>query len=257
MNARVGTVVGPGVVVTPPAYHVGKLLLLWEGTMATTPTTFDRHLADGIRSTIGVAGVDSGTMAIAPGRHHPVFGGLDHDVARDGGLDDGAAVSSTGWGDGGYDVVTVAAEPGGPTTGVEVVFMSRAIDDAVDEALADLPTPDFDQLVANPDRSDLRDAYHAWNGERSRRTDRVYEAMLPTLHPADSEHAQVVGDLDVADGAVCVGDPCYGDPTLTVAVPAGRWRAVRWMYRDADAKAGPLHAPGPRVARLGIYHLDR
>ena len=118
------------------------------------------------------------------------------------GLRDDVAFSTTGLGDGYYDVVVVTA-PDGALRGLEVIFLA---DD-------DFDSDEFDEL-ATPAR---------------------------LAHPRTQATPESLGTLE-SKGHLAVGDPCYGEPTITIDVPAGSYSAVIW--RDYTTQC---------VARLGVY----
>jgi hypothetical protein len=171
------------------------------------------------RRRIGLVGVDAGTMAIAgnvrdfpPGLDWWDEQGARHNVAH----------STTGYGDGGYDVFEVVAE-GGEVRGLEVVFMS----------------PSLEAKVTKTD--DM-----SWD-EHSRLFNDLFDEMVPAIDPASESQSCVLGSLSVG-GQVGVGDPCYGGPSLTHELPAGEYVAVAWRVGTKSL--------GERVARLGIYRSD-
>lgn len=202
-------------------------------------TSFDRSTADGTRRSVGIVGVDSGTMCIATGRFPDKYSDCFHQAAAS----DGYAVSSSGYGDGGYDLVVVEGSDG-TARGVEVVFISTAIEAFVEEAAEA-------ELGPGPSEDELHAFYrHTLADESARRriathldslrdiTGRVWEEKLAGLHPADDTVAQVLGELEV-NGPVGVGDPCYGGPSKTLTLPPGRYVAVAWGTGT--------------IARLGLY----
>lgn len=201
------------------------------------------RLAAGTRTRAGVAGVDSGTMAIATARFPS-----EDDVITDGEIVGGALVSRSGYGDGSYAVLVVASQDG-TRRGVEVVFLSKTMDAAVQAALlASIGTaPPEDELGAyynatlpEPARSRV-EQYLLAEREVS---DRVWESELLSVHPADDAEARLLGEVVVRANAE-IGDPCYGSSSVTVALPPGTYQAVVW---EADSGLW-----GRRVARIGLY----
>lgn len=200
-----------------------------------------------VRRTVGNVGVDSGTMVIAAGEFpsHEEASGRNwecHDQCVG-----NYVVSTTGVGDGGYDVAIVE-DVNGPT-GLEVVFLCPTILTEI-ERRVDLPKPTdeeygqffgrlrdgcpqevFDKVVAYDDRT--RELGNA-----------IWDELFPTIDPANDSTPKVLGEVLVS-GQVKIGDPCYGDASYKVDLPPGRYQAVIW---EAEYDGW-----GNRVFRLGIY----
>lgn len=210
---------------------------------------FDRSLADGVRLSRATVGVDSGTMVVAGGRfpsdgeYDDVVGGELPRIGRS------WAASTSGYGDGGYDVVEVQG-PDGEPRGCEVVFLSATIDAAATERLgAEDGQPSEAEMRSYYDRAaseETRTKVGRWHEVERRVYDAVWTELLGGLHPADEATALALGTLELTDEAQ-VGDPCYGGPSAVLALPSGTYQAVAWQ---ADGGGW-----GERTARLGIYLL--
>lgn len=219
--------------------------------MTTTAALFRPEWAHGQRAVTGQVGVDSGTMCIATtfpddGSWMPAAGDADAWCGP------GWVCSTSGYGDGGYEVLTLTDD--GAVTGVEVMFLSAAVDAAADADLAATGVPE-------PDRTDVRavltkkadaattERVNAWYRLSDQVTQQAWERLAATIDPASESVPQVIGELTVPEAApvLRVGDPCYRGATLLANVPAGRYIVVAW-----GADAGPW---GERTARLGAYRI--
>ena len=204
--------------------------------------------ANGTRSPAGRVSVDSGTVAIANGGQFPDY--LTQPLPSVG---KGWVATTSGYGDGGYDVLRVV-DADGAVVGVEVVFISPTLEAAGAQALlAELGEGcTKEQRFAYWDGT-LDD--HAARRVRQRMAaeqpirQRVWDEGLAGLHPAADATPRLLGRIAIS-GQVDVGDPCYEVPSLEVEVTPGTYDAVAWMF---DAGEGW----GIRVARLGIYRSGR
>lgn len=214
-----------------------------------TTKTFD---ASGTRRPITMLGVDAGMMALSTYRfpddseYDSVCDRLHGDAFATGTL----VVSSSGVGDGGYDLVHVVDEAGA-VKGIEVVFLTPAIDDLTDERTAPTKPPEavmdlaFSRDVAadDPEREAARalvDAWFKYSGEvRGALLDELLSGQAPEGEP------RVVGTLKCPTGSVSAGDPCYGGASWVGELPRGSYVAVVWMVE--------LESWGRRVSRLGLY----
>jgi len=118
---------------------VGEIEMSDEGSWGMRVAKLRAH-REGILtppfSFIGVAGVDSGQMSISDADKFHLLPGDLYDLVCDktspaGIIEDFAVVSSTGYGDGGYDVV-VSKDENGRAFAVEVVFIAEEDDDEGD-----------------------------------------------------------------------------------------------------------------------------
>ena len=211
-----------------------------HATHATHATALDCHAADGVRRFVASVGVDSGALAIAAGD----FPNSDELLAV-AAVADNAVTATTGWGDGGYEVLALD-DPTGQVVGVEVVFICGTAEQACEQALADsgiaLDPAVLDRACGASATPSDRAAYAEYNAASQAVLDRVWPAAIAGADPHDSATAIVRGSIEVAD-SLGIGDPCYGGPSCTVPVPAGRYVAVTWMD-DAHPS---------RVARLAVY----
>lgn len=211
--------------------------------------------ATGTRRPIQILGVDAGMMALSTYRfpddahYDSICDRLHHN--HEAFATDSLVVSSSGLGDGSYDLVYVLDEAG-KVKGIEVVFVTLAIDALVEARTADTrPTEEeyklaftreadtatFDAKQAAKDKVDLHFAHcSSVNAE-------LTEKMLPTLEPEGDP--KVVGTVGCRNGHVSAGDPCYGSPSWTGELPNGSYLAVVWKVK--------LDAWGERVSRLGLY----
>ena len=198
------------------------------------------------RESIGMVGVDSGTMAIGAANRFP-----DPDVEwydHVGRVHDGVAYSSAGYGDGGYDAMLVKSVDG-EVVGVEAIFICAEAD-ALAEKMVEvsgvhqLSREELRELLSGEPNEELQDASKAMTEARSAAFEKAYEEILPTHCPTRDSEPQVLGTIKVA-GSVGIGDPCYGSPTQHAELPAGSYVAVVW-----NVDAGHW---GNRVGRLGVY----
>jgi hypothetical protein len=154
--------------------------------------------------------------------------------------------STSGFGDGGYDVLVV--ERDGPV-GVEVVFVCDAATAAADAARevvgAAGPHPGWSASAADCAGWAECDAR-----ERNAANAAFLETLLATDPDADSV-GNVLGCFTHSGGVVEVTDPFCGPAGTGPAdswLPAGDYVAVRW---EAD-----FGAWGVRATRLGVYRID-
>lgn len=211
-------------------------------------------LAAGTRAEIGTAGVDGGQMSISPDPSRP-----DGPFALEGDtgsyeprLVAGSAVCTSGYGDGAYGVYEVVRD--GTRVGVEVVFLSPAVDTAAERALDQADTdgttirPTDAMLDAVRDRTAddrTRTRVRLWDEAVDAAYAAAEKALMPVTHPSQEGRPVVLGTTSVT-GTVGVGDPCYGFPTVSVDLPSGTYCAVAWQ-----ADLGEFW--GTRVVRLGLY----
>lgn len=210
---------------------------------ATTPLTFDPAWAVGDRASEALLAVDAGTMCIATTfpAEDTWLGGFDDNGP--GWSGPGWGCSTTGYGDGGYDLLTVTGADG-TLTGVEVMFLSPALEAAAEAAdTGPVPTEAEKQAVYNRTADAATTAkYHAWLSAGQQALNAAWEQLATTIDPASESTPHPVTELTVADGgALLIGDPCYGHPSRTVPVPAGRYLVVAWTTGH--------------TARLGAYRI--
>ena len=185
-------------------------------TTATTDLT-------GTRVPIRVLGVDAGMMAISTRYQFPdddqydeicdlLFKNRDRAFVKD-----NLVVSSSGLGDGGYQLVHVV-DGDGQVRGVEVLFVCKAVEDEVERRAQDrgiVEPPDLKKLWdpdAHPDeKKKASRAYETYRGLIDEIDREVFEEMLPSYLPEGE--GKVVGQLECKFGHVSAGDPCYGGPT--------------------------------------------
>lgn len=196
----------------------------------------------GLRSVQFLVGVDSGTMALAADNCFPE----SIDFADVPGCRGGWVASSTGWGDGGYDCVSVISpdQPASPASiiGVEVIFISPTVDDFTHENLS-VPSPtsaDWESMADRTADPDAHEKFRAYEESANQVFSDAFDRLIPTLHPDRESSPKLLGHLDVTH-RITVGDPCYEGPTGSVDVPAGRYDAVAWELENG------------RTARLGLY----
>ena len=217
----------------------------------TTASHTQSHLpqAAGFRRYIQTIGVDSGTMAIG-GDRFPDRGSWDRylDCMMESSLDgvfEGAIFSSTGWGDGGYEVLAVEST-GGALVGVEVVFICRPAEaaclQAIEKAGITIDNAVIDRACRGEASKGDEGAYREYSEQTRVVGGPAWAAALADAHPACTATPVVRGRIQVR-GYLEIGDPCYGGPSCEVEVPAGEYVAVTWMDSDDP----------DRVARLGAY----
>lgn len=205
--------------------------------------TLQQDLFAGVRTKVGFVGVDSGRMAIGGG-----IGFTEHADRAPAlpFLTGNVAVATSGYGDGGYDVLAVVVD--GERRGLEVLFWSPAAEAAAQEALLAAgiveQTPEVvaavHQKAATPQQMAAYSAFAAASDHEERA---AYERLVPEMNPSDEARVEYLGPLYVTLGAVAVGDPGYGAPELVVELPLGRYAAVAWT------------AENERTTRLGIYRF--
>lgn len=198
-----------------------------------TPTTLTPTLT---RRAIGGVGVDAGVVAIGEYRDG------DHMLlTADAAVRHGHAIASSGWGDGYYSVLEVSNDD--RVVGVEVVFISAAANEAVDE-LCEVPRPDEATMRAAWSATDRDpaavEAYRRWNDAWDAAAAVHWDRILCETVPEGT--AETVDTL-VVNEPVGIGDPCHGPASLHVELPAGLYDVIVW--RDARSALG-------RVARLGL-----
>jgi hypothetical protein len=155
--------------------------------------------------------------------------------------------SSSGWGDGGYEVWALT-DTSGTICGVEVVFLCTGPELASETILAESGLT-LDEATAA--------AVYSGTATPAQRADfdgyqevfqtvynRLWNEAVLNTPPEQDATAVLDGELATA-GTLGIGDPCYGGPSFTIAVPPGRYTAVRWMD----------HANPGHTARLALYRL--
>ena len=204
--------------------------------------------ANGTRAPAGRVSVDSGTVAIANAGQFP-----DDPTHPLPGVGSGWVATTSGYGDGGYDVLRVV-DADGVVVGVEVVFISPTLEAASAHAvvaeLGEGCTQEelFAYWDGTLDASTTRRVLQRMAAEQPI-TQRVWEEGLAGLHPVADATARLLGQIDIS-GQVGVGDPGYEVPSLELEVTPGIYDAVAWTF---DAGEGW----GTCVARLGIYRSGR
>lgn len=200
-----------------------------------------------VRRTVGNVGVDSGTMVIAGGDFpdHAEASGRNwecHDQCVG-----NYVVSTTGIGDGGYDVAIVE-DANGPT-GLEVVFLVPAISAEIERRI-DVPKPTDEEygLFFGRHQAECSQEIYDKVVLHDRRSQEIgnaiWDELFPTIDPANDSTPKVLGEVLVS-GQVQIGDPCYGGASYKTDLPPGRYQAVTWE--------GEYDGWGNRVFRLGIY----
>jgi hypothetical protein len=195
-------------------------------------------------------------MAIAGTSSDPDYDWDNHvweDYGSPGQVISSTVYSSTGFGDGAYDVVALT-DTQGVAVGLEVVFLASELDD--------LAASTIERLGIQKPSDD--DALAVWSGEptteQKTRYDE-YEAMyssvaqglwegpaLLAIEPSLTEVGRLLGHIETT-GQLAVGDPCYSSASLTHTVTPGRYAAIVWLQPRPDGTLG-------RVARLGVYKTD-
>lgn len=212
-------------------------------------TVIDPKIADGDRAVTGFVGVDSGTMCIATQFPDDDAWLNIKGIAWSG---PGWACSTSGFGDGGYQVLTVSRDE--QLTGVEVMFLSPTIDKAGEDAvlLSHVAHPSEEEKQAVWDMAAdeaTREKYSTWMAAHSQAHNDAWDRLATVIHPAAESTPTVVTELTVTDdGDLQVGDPCYQAATVRLTVPPGRYTVLAWTYDAGDW--------GNRVARLGAYRTD-
>jgi hypothetical protein len=201
--------------------------------MVNPRTEFASHLTEGDRTLVGMVGVDAGCVAI-----RRADGGSRH--FRTG----WSTQSSSGYGDGGYDVVTVSRH--NQVTGIEVVFICEEAHDRAQEAVV---AAGLESLTyPGPDASD--EDRTVW-AEADARSSAIHnDTFVAHLLVSSPTGDAIVGDTFEHDGGtVEITDPYVGHtgPVLD-CLPAGTYTAVCW---EAD-----LGGWGRRCTRLGVYRND-
>lgn len=214
----------------------------------------------GTRVPIRVLGVDAGMMAISTRRQFPddehydwICDKLSETYGGDRGfVNNDLAVSSSGVGDGGYQLVHVVGDDG-VVRGVEVIFLTPAVDAEVERraAAGGIVEPlDLKKLwdpEAHPDEKEKASrAYDRYRDQINEIDRAVFDEMLPAYLPEGEGH--VLGQLECRFGHVSAGDPCYGGATYVGELPKGKYEAVVHVVDLGDW--------GKRVARLGIYRVS-
>jgi hypothetical protein len=202
--------------------------------------------AIGTRRSCGSVGVDAGLMVIAADHAFPGEAAIDdldfHDYPTMK-QRQRYAISSSGIGDGGYDVLVV--ERAGTIVGVEVLFICNAAEQLTeryrDEAGLVQPEGEMWRSTEQADR-DVCNAY--WQAMNKLFAQAWAEVAL-TTPPEGTPH--VLGALTVHEG-VSIGDPCYGDASQYVPVPFGVYEAIAWTDE--------MDQWGERVYRLGVYRVE-
>lgn len=175
------------------------------------------------RTTMGVAGVDSGTMAIG-----------DQGSAWSGWLDGYAEVTergvvcTSGLGDGVYDVLAVTYRD--RLVGVEVVFIDPTMSEAVDEAAG----------AAGVDLNDPG-AYNAFFEANPQ-----LDELITCSDPNRDGVLENLGRFTAR--SLGVGDPAVGLDVLVPGALSGEFLAVVWR-QDLDVF-------GTRNLRVGVYSLE-
>lgn len=206
-------------------------------------TTID---TTGVRSSIGHVGVDAGLMTIASDHRFPgeeAIDRLDHKSYPTMERKSNYVISSSGVGDGGYDVVLV--KRGGTAVGVEVLFISEAAEARGEEMRRDVglesPPTEAWRSQAEADRKAVN-AY--WNAAQAIYT-KAWDEVALSVEPEGTPH--YLGVLTITEG-FSIGDPCYGAASEFVALPAGQYEAIAWTAE--------MDEWGNRVLRLGVYRTE-